>query len=570
MEKPARAPWPRRPPLRSGAHAAHYASLLAAFVLILYMTRREWFWFDEWEFLTRGFNGHPLLLFVPHAEHWSTIPILIYRGLFNVFGVRSYQPYIAVLLLAHIAVAHLLWRMMLRSAVEPWVATTLSAVFLVLGAAYENIVWAFQIGFDGSFAFGLAAVLAVERNRGGAWRGTLLSWVLLVAALMCSGVGVTMVAVAALTALFQRGLRAAVMVMSVPAAVFLVWFIVYGRQAVGGQVASLETVLQLPGFVRLGIVSALDGLAGFAGIGTLAAIAVIAWLILRRHETASHPLAFAGAIGAVIYYLVAGAGRAALNLGEAAAPRHIYAAALLLPVIAWMLTDLARRDLIAQVAVCVMVAFCAALGFSQLSAITHGGIANTFEKFPPGQSERQILAAAALLEGGLRPISRFPDPAGAPNLTASDLLAMARNGDLPSGVALLPTDTLSARAALETRLFASPLFGLGTVRVVSVAGALMTTAANGCIHLQSIQALPFAFRLVFAGPGALSLQAWASTTLQFFLQLNNDDSVTANVLPLQLAGGEVTFLNVSTDSATPYIIAPAGALTVCGAAPATP
>ena len=36
MEKPARAPWSRRPPLRSGAQVAHYASLLVAFVLILY------------------------------------------------------------------------------------------------------------------------------------------------------------------------------------------------------------------------------------------------------------------------------------------------------------------------------------------------------------------------------------------------------------------------------------------------------------------------------------------------------------------------------------------------------
>jgi hypothetical protein len=570
MEKPARAPWSRRPPLRSGAQVAHYASLLVAFMAILYMTRREWFWFDEWEFLTRGFNGHPLLLFVPHAEHWSTIPILIYRGLFNVFGVRSYQPYIAVLLLAHVAVAHLLWRLMRRSGADPWVATSLSALFLVLGAAYENIVWAFQIGFDGSFAFGLAAVLVVERDRNGTRGGTILSWVLLVAALMCSGVGVSLVAVAALTALFVRGLRAAVTIMSVPTAVFLVWFIVYGRQAIGGQVASLETVLQLPEFVRLGIASALDGLAGFAGVGTVAAIVVAAWLIWRRHETAMHPVAFAGAIGAVIYYLVAGAGRAALNVGEAAAPRHVYAVALLLPAIACMLTYVARRDLLAQIAVCVLVAFCAALGYSRLSAVTHGGLANSFERFPPGQSERQILAAAALLQGGLRAISNFPEPAGAPNLTTSDLVAMARNGDLPSGVALSPTDMLSARAALDTRLFASPLFGLGTVRVVAVAGALTTATVDGCIHLQSTQGLPFAFRLAVAGPGALSLQPRDPMTLQFFLQVGNDSSITANLIPLGLAGGQVTYLNVNIDNATPYIIAPAGALTICGAAPATP
>ncbi len=186
MGTPTRALSSHRPPNRSCARLAHFGSLVVAFPLLLFVTRQQWFWFDEWDFLTRGFAGRPIGLLVPHNEHWSTIPILIYRALFSVFGLRSYQPYIGVLLIAHIAVAHLLWRLMLRSEVEQWVATTASALFLVLGAAYENIVWAFQIGFVGSFAFGLGAVLVVDGQRGGAWRWTVLTWVLLVAALMCA------------------------------------------------------------------------------------------------------------------------------------------------------------------------------------------------------------------------------------------------------------------------------------------------------------------------------------------------------------------------------------------------
>jgi hypothetical protein len=564
MEKQARASWSRSPPIRSGAQLAHYASLIIGFAVLLYITRKLWFWFDEWEFLTRGIAGRPLALFVPHHEHWSTIPVLVYRGLFNLFGVRTYQPYMAVLLLAHASVAHWLWRLMLRSGADPWVATSSSALFLVLGAAYENILWAFQIGFVGSFAFGLAAVLVVDRNHTGSRRGTVLTWALLVASLMCSGVGLTMVVVAALTALFGSGVRAAVTTLSVPTAVFLAWFVTFGHQGVGSDVATLPTLLLLPRFIWLGITSALDGLAGFGGIGTVATIAVVAWLIWHRHEAKTHPVAFAAAIGAVVYYFIVGTGRAALNLGEAAAPRHVYAAALLLPVIAWMLSDLVRRDVLAQIAVCTLVAFSAALGFSQLAATAHAGLANGVERFPPGQSERQILAAAALLEAGLRPIARLPDPAGAPDLTIGALEIMVRDGDLPNGVALSPADTLSARAALQTSLTTSPMFGLGTASIVSATGALTTRGPDGCLHLRSVST-PLAIRLIFTSPGSVSLQSSTLLTLQFYLQVSNDDSITANALPLQLNAGPPSYLNVLIDNATPYIVAPSGSLTICGA-----
>jgi hypothetical protein len=568
MEKPTSMVWSRRPPARSGVRAAHYVSLVVAFLLLVVVTRKQWFWYDEWDFLTRGFAGRPLDLLVPHNEHWSTIPLLTYRAIFSVFGLRSYLPYIGVLLIAHVSVAHLLWRLMLRSEVEPWVATTASALFLVLGAAYENIVWAFQIGFVGSFAFGLGAVLVVDRNRSGSRRGTVLTWVLLVASLMCSDVGVPMVAVAALTAFFSRNLRTGMVTLSVPTAVFLVWFLTYGDHAVGAQVTSLQTLEGLPEFIWLGMTSALDGLAGFAGVGAVAMAGLVVWLTLRRHETKTHPVAFAGAFGAVVYFAVVGAGRAA-SLGEAGAPRHVYAAALLLPVVGWAVSDLARRDVLAQIAVCAVVAFCASLGFGQLLANTRDGLSNAFERYPQGQSEHQILAAAALLGAGLQPIGTQPDPAAAPYLSVSELEGMARAGDLPSGIALSPTDILSARSALETSLSGGPMFGVGTARLAGTAGALVTPGADGCIHLQSLPDLPLALRLVFTSSASISLESPVPVVLKYFLQINDDERVTANPLRLALAADEATYLNVDIGNATPYIVSPVS-LTICGAASATP
>ena len=85
--------------------------------------------------MRRGVFGHSELgLLEPHNEHWVTFPVLIYRALFSVFGVRTYLPYLLVLVVSHLLIAHLLWRLMLRYGVDWLVATGAAAVFMVLGA----------------------------------------------------------------------------------------------------------------------------------------------------------------------------------------------------------------------------------------------------------------------------------------------------------------------------------------------------------------------------------------------------------------------------------------------------
>ena len=70
------------------------AALVGAFLLYAIVGHRHyWFWHDEWDFLvTRdGADLHDLLR--PHNEHWSTVPILFYRLVWRVFGLKSYAPY---------------------------------------------------------------------------------------------------------------------------------------------------------------------------------------------------------------------------------------------------------------------------------------------------------------------------------------------------------------------------------------------------------------------------------------------------------------------------------------------
>ncbi|MCJ7438387.1 MAG: hypothetical protein MUP97_11590, partial [Acidimicrobiia bacterium] len=129
------------------ATRAHWLSLIVAFGFLNWVDRHQWFNADEWGFLVdRGLfpKGDDLGLLAPHNEHWSTVPVLGYRLLFSIFGVRTYLPYVVVLLLVHLLVAHLLWRVLRRVGVEDWFATVAIALFLVLGVGWENLTAAFQ------------------------------------------------------------------------------------------------------------------------------------------------------------------------------------------------------------------------------------------------------------------------------------------------------------------------------------------------------------------------------------------------------------------------------------------
>ena len=111
-------PDPRADDRRKLVTSLHWASLAAAFGFLLWANRNQWFDSDEWNFLVRRrlvgsaeFEG----IWAPHNKHWVTLPVLVYRLLFNVFGVRTYFPYIVLLLVLSLAVAHLLWRLLLTA-----------------------------------------------------------------------------------------------------------------------------------------------------------------------------------------------------------------------------------------------------------------------------------------------------------------------------------------------------------------------------------------------------------------------------------------------------------------------
>ena len=167
-----------------------------------------WFYLDEWDFLADRTAFNVGDLFRAHNEHWVTLPVLAYRGLWWVFGLNSYRPYQVVIILLHLLAAFLVRSVMRRVGVRPWTATVVASVLVFFGSGYQNIVLPFQMTLVGALVFGLVYLLLATHD-GPFDRRDLFGWLAGLASIMCSGVGVSMVIAVGLAVLLMRGWRLA-------------------------------------------------------------------------------------------------------------------------------------------------------------------------------------------------------------------------------------------------------------------------------------------------------------------------------------------------------------------------
>jgi hypothetical protein len=135
-----------------------------ALVLWLEVGRSAWFFHDDWAFLAQRRASDLGDLFRPHNGHCNTLPIVVYRLLFRIFGVRTYFPYRLVNLVLYLTLAWLLFAVIRRAGVQPWIATAAASAFALLGAGWDNILRPFQIQFVGSLVFGLLQLLLVDHE----------------------------------------------------------------------------------------------------------------------------------------------------------------------------------------------------------------------------------------------------------------------------------------------------------------------------------------------------------------------------------------------------------------------
>ncbi|MCS5496256.1 hypothetical protein NY547_03255 [Cnuibacter physcomitrellae] len=332
----------------------HLASLGAAFALIMYLGRAQWFFYDEWLFISLRATDW----ITPHLGHWSTIPMLLTQGLVRTIGLDQYWPYLALAVLAHLVLAHLLWRAMNRLGVRPWLSTLMAAVFLFYGAGSENLFWAFQVGFVGAIALGALTLLLADRLT----RENYLRWLaplslISIVSLMFAGTALAMIAGLAIIAFRRVGLWRAALLVAVPGAVYSVWYVwvkthpIYFMPSDWQPRSLSELLLAVPLYALNMIQVALSSLTPVQYVGIVLGVALLVFAVVRfRRIWRDQPLAFAFAFAGIVFALLTGFSRLNLSFEASGSSRYIYFAfAMLVPLIAVGLDTVLRGRILAAV-----------------------------------------------------------------------------------------------------------------------------------------------------------------------------------------------------------------------------
>jgi hypothetical protein len=398
---------------------------VAALVFYLGLARREWFFLDEWDFLAgRSLNLHDLLR--SHAGHWVTVPVVIYRLLWQLVGLRSYVPYAAAAIVAHLAAAALLRAIMRRSGVGAWTATISTMPFVFFRPGSQDILWGFQVTFGGALAFGLLHVVLADHD-GPFDRRDWLGLTAGLLALMCSGVGTVMAIVAGIATLLRRGWRIAALHTFPLGVVYLAWLARYGR----GQSSVLDVGRTFQWTTR-GVSGVFEALGQVRGIGWVLGGLLIGGLALAARESGLRGLIdragvpFALLVGVLVFLAIAGAYRGGFGPTLARSSRYLHIlAALVLPAIAVAADAVFRRS--------------RALGTIALAVLLVGVPSNVgrmhnfvrYERSASGSTRRVVLSIPWMPLARHVPPALRPNPNDAADVTVGWLLDGVASGRIP-------------------------------------------------------------------------------------------------------------------------------------------
>lgn len=437
--------------LALGVFVAYLA--VGALLVLLRWGRDRWFFSDEWLMIAGRDPGSFEGLFRPNNAHWTTLPAIAYDVMWRLFGVRTYLPYQAMSVATHVAVVVLVRVVVRRAGVSPWLATVACLPIVVFGAGSDNIVWAFQISNTGAVALGLVQLLLVDHD-GPIGRRDLLGLLAGLAALMCSGVAVAMVAAVGLAVLVRRGWRAAALQVVPLAATYGLWVLLADPQS--GSPAGRPSPGTVVRWVARFAEGSVTGLGGAALVGIALAVVTVVGvgLLIARGPWTEVRARLAGpaalAVGALAFSASISLGRWHLGTELAASSRYVYTGGVLLvPLVALGAQEVATRWRPALPVVMALFLVAVPLGWRQFGDDLYG------EAYFAQQRQAISTAAytpfAADVPDDVRPV---PNPFLPPELDMAFLREARRDGKLdPPRLPLHPTvlEAMRVRLGLAQR-----------------------------------------------------------------------------------------------------------------------
>ena len=299
-------------------------------------------------------------------------------------------------------------------------------MILFLGAAWEDLLWAFQVGYMLSITGGLAAWVLLERE--GRW-SEIAAMLCLIVAAGSSSLGIPLMIGVAVELAWQRRWRAGWIVI-IPAVLYGIWYLTNGESQI-----TANGLINAPGFAADLAAAAFGGLVG-RGLDWGRPLAVVGLFVvlcrLARPRPVSARLAGLLATGLALWAVTAAA-RSTISTPETS--RYIYLGAVVIVLVG---VELLREVTItprATALAALLVAVCAITGLTVMHAGAMG-LRATSKTVTAELGALELAAAHA-------PPDYRPDPQRAPNVVAGPYLHTVR------AIGSSPADTPAAIAAAD-------------------------------------------------------------------------------------------------------------------------
>ncbi len=436
-------------PADVAAWAALAGLIIVAGALLFHLTRGTTLWFDEWQWvLHRRANGIDDYL-SPHNGHLSVVPVALYKLLFVTAGIEDSAPYRALVLAAHQTCVALVF-VYAKRRVGGYFAVLAAALLVVLGPAWQNILWPFQIGYLISLASAVGALLMLDRSDRAGDAGAA---VLVGLSLASSGLGVPLVLGVVVELLYGRRRWRDLWIVAAPLALYGAWWLNYQDIHRYGEYA------KAPKFAADALAAALSALAGLAGRNVLnarddllrwgrplevVAAAFVVWRLIRLRTVPPRVAALLVIVGS--FWVLTEVSR-----GTYSSPfegRYLYVGGLFLVLLAVEL----GAGLTASLAVKALVGLLVAAALVSNALIMRDGARYLRAE---GEITRADLGAVQLARGDVTPGYTLVGIPGSPFVTvnADDYFKAERAWGTPAfGEARIATAAAAARAIADAEL----------------------------------------------------------------------------------------------------------------------
>ena len=200
------------------------ASVVAA-AMLAHWTRGTWFQEDDLAYAVRLSTqslGHAMV-YPPSNKYLIAVPLLLYNGMFEAFGVGSFIPYRAVNIALVLLCAWLLFVLLRRRVGDLW-ALPPAILMLFFGAGWGVVITPERIPSQIALAAGLGMLLVIERRD---LRGDLAAAGLLAISLPSHPIGIAFAAATAVMILVRPGPERwrRSWVFLVPVALYAAWWL---------------------------------------------------------------------------------------------------------------------------------------------------------------------------------------------------------------------------------------------------------------------------------------------------------------------------------------------------------